>query len=102
MADNAIDTIREAELEAEKILLQATQESGRIKDETYAEAAYAGKMSKTAAIAAAEEAVSAARERSLHALQKAEAAVEEELKDLRQKAENRRGQAIEAVIHSLV
>ncbi|HWR22397.1 MAG TPA: hypothetical protein VN366_02875 [Feifaniaceae bacterium] len=102
MADNAIDIIREAELEAEKILLQAARESERIKTEAYAEAASEGKLAEAAAKAAAEAAVSASREKSLLASHKAEAALEEELRGLRREAASKRGQAVAAVIHSLV
>ena len=102
MADNAIDIIREAELEAEKILLQAAQESEHIKAEAYADAASAGKLAEAAAKTAAEAVVSASREKSLLALHKAEAALEEELQRLRREAANRQGQAVTAVIHSLV
>ena len=102
MANNAIDIIREAELEAERILLQAAQESERIKAEAYAEAASAGKLAEAAAKAKAEAAVCASREKSLFAAHKAEAALEEELQGLRREAANRQGQAVAAVIHSLV
>ena len=102
MADNAIDIIREAELAAEKILLQAAQESERIKAEAYAKAASEGKLAEAAAKAAAEAVISASREKSLLASREAEAAVEGELQRLRQEATSRQGQAVTAVIHSLV
>ena len=54
MADNAIDVIREAEVEAEGILLRAAQESERIKAEAAADAARAGEFCQAAAKAAAE------------------------------------------------
>lgn len=87
MADGTIDIIREAEIEAKKPLLLAAQE---------------GELCQAAAKAAAEETVWAAREKSAHAAQKAEASLEEELTALRRKAESLREQAIEAVIAALV
>ena len=102
MADNAIDIIREAELEAEKILLQAAQESERIKAEAYAKAASEGTLAEAAAKAAAEAVVLASREKGLRASHRAETALEAELRGLRQEAANRQEQAVAAVIHSLV
>lgn len=102
MADNPIDVIRETELEAEKILNDASMESEHIKQEAKQEAARIGKDAEAAARAAAEQAVSAAREKSRLTLRNAETTLEEELQALRRQANDRRDQAVAAVIASLV
>lgn len=102
MADNPIDVIRETELEAEKILSDAAMESEHIKQEAKLEAARIGKDAQAAAKAAAEQAVSAAREKSRMTLRNAETILEDELQALRRRANDKRDQAVAAIIASLV
>lgn len=102
MADNPIDVIRETELEAEKILNDAAMESEHIKQEAKLEAARIGKDAQAAAKAAAEQAVSAAREKSRMTLRNAETILEDELQALRRRANDKRDQAVAAIIASLL
>lgn len=102
MAENPIDVIRNTELEAEKILNDAAMESEHIKQETKLETARISKEAEAAAKAAAERAITAAREKSRLTLRNAEAALEAELLDLRNQAGERRNKAVSAVIASLV
>ena len=102
MDENPIDIIREAELEAEKILRDAAMESKRIEQEAIQEAARFVKDNECNAKAAAEQTVSASREKSRLTLRNAETALEEELRGLRLQANERQKQAVAAVIESLV
>ncbi len=102
MADNPIDVIREAEIEAEKILRDAAMESKRIAQDAKLEAARIEKDNESAAKAAAEQMISAARDKSHLALRDAEAALEQELQSLRLLAGDRQKQAVAAVIEALV
>lgn len=102
MADNPIDVIREAELEAEKILCDAAAENKRIEQDAKQETARIEKDDESAAKAAAEQIIGAAREKSRLALRNAEAALEQELQALRLHAGEKQKQAIAAVIAALV
>ena len=102
MADNPIDVIREAELEAEKILRDAAMESKRIEQDAKLEAARIEKDNECAAKAAAEQMIIVAREKSHLTLNNAEAALEQELQSLRLQAGDRQKQAVAAVIEALV
>lgn len=102
MAKNAIDIVREAEAEAEKILLEAVRESERITGDARTEAAQAAGLAEAAAKAAADKTIGAARRQGRHALMRGEAALQEEFEALRRQAGSRQAQAIEAVVSSLV
>ena len=102
MSDNPINVIREAEIEAEKILTDAAMESEHIKQDAQLEATRFAKNAQAAAIAAAEQIVSAAREKSRLTLHSAEAALEQELQALRLQASEKQKQAVAAVIEALV
>ncbi len=102
MADNPIDVIRETELEAEKILSDAALESDHIKQEAKVSSAQISKDAEAAAKTAAEQVVSAAREKSRLTLHNAEKSLEDELLALRRQANERRDQAVAAIIASIV
>lgn len=102
MADNAIDLIREAELEAEKILHDAALEATRLKDEAYAEACRIAQLHQQEASTAAAVAVCAAREACREHLDAEAVNLQQEIEALRLKAQSRRESAIEALVSSLV
>jgi len=102
MEYNPIDLIREAELEAEKILHNAVLDAARLKDEAHLEAVRMGKLAEEAANAAADGAVCAAREACQQFSQAEATKLHDELETLRIQAESRREKAIVTLISSLV
>ncbi len=102
MTYNPIDLIREVELKAEEILRNAELDGTRLKDEAHKEAERVGKFAEEAARAAADAAVSTAREECQQFSQAEAIKLGQELEALRIQTESRREKAIVALISSLV
>lgn len=102
MADNPIELIREAELEAGKNLQNAALEAERLIREAHLEAARGTKRAEEAASAAADAVMSAAREACKEHTRMEEAKLREELEALSAQAQSRKESAIEALLSMLV
>ncbi|MGI6161237.1 MAG: hypothetical protein ACOYJD_04325 [Christensenellales bacterium] len=102
MSESAIDIIRNAESEAERMLMQASEESERIKEEAVTEAAKTSEIEEAAANEAARSIISSAKQKRREKLINAEKALLEELELLHRHAEARQEAAVEAVIDSLI
>lgn len=102
MAENPIDVIREAELDAERILAAATEQSESIQEAAHQEALSARKADEAAANAAAAMLLAAARERGRLVQEQAEAQADRELIALSEQAASRSEMAVRVLIDTLV
>ena len=102
MAENPIDTIREAELEAERILAAATEQGARIENSARQEALRMRKADEAAANASASALIAAAREKARLEQNHAEAEADVETHALREQAASRQEKAVRVLIDTLV